>query len=154
MKISKKTLTALCIIVSILVLILFSVLWFNQKPNFSRYHSYAVITDNGDIPLTDERFQQVVQSYKNDETLQIASVERLLGKVYKTGYQIKLYKSDDMTGFYDTMYTGNSGVGDGSTTMCLWINDKCFMFDNSKTGRYVLNTIREAIDQPESEQEL
>lgn len=154
MKISRKAVVALCIIVPILTLVLLCVLWFNQKPNFSRYHSYAVITDNGDIPLTDERFQQVVQSYKNDETLQIASVERLLGKVYKTGYQIKLYKSDDMTGFYDTMYTGNSGVGDGSTTMCLWINDKCFMFDNSKTGRYVLNTIREAIDQPESEQEL
>lgn len=152
MKISKKAVAALCIIVPILSLVLLCVLWFNQKPNFSKYHSYAVVTDNGDIPLTDEQFQPVVQAYKNDKTLQIASVERFLGNTYKTGYQIKLYKTENMTGNYDTMYTGNSGTGDGSLTMCLWLNNTCFMFENSKTGRNVLNIVREAINQPESEQ--
>ena len=138
MKVSKKTAAALCIIVPILALVLFCAFWLNQKPNFSKYHSYAVETESDCIPLTDEQFDQVVQLYKNDETLQIASAERLFGNVYKTGYQIRLYRSDDMTGFYDIMYTGNSGKGDGSTTMCLWINNKCFMFENSKDRKSVV----------------
>lgn len=73
MKISQKTVVALCIIVPILTLVLIS--WFNQKPNFSRYHSYAVLNYDKDllefyeIPLTGEQFQQIVDIYSNDETL-------------------------------------------------------------------------------------
>ncbi|MCM1023416.1 MAG: hypothetical protein NC395_05080 [Prevotella sp.] len=155
MKISKKAIVTLCIIVPILALVLFCILWFNQKPDFSKYNSYAVVTDNGDIPLTDGQFRQVVQAYKNDGTLQIRGVlERMLEESNKAGYKIKLYKTADMAGNYDTMYTGNSGIGDGSLTMCLWINDTCFMFENSKTGMNVLNTVKEAIAQSESEREL
>ena len=90
MKISKKTVIALSIIVPILALVLFFVLWFNQKPNFSKYHSYAVITDNGIVSLNDEQFQQISQGYANEETIEY---NWLKSGGYGSGHKLILYKS-------------------------------------------------------------
>lgn len=155
MKISKKIVVALCIIVSILAIALLCVLWFNQKPNFSKYHSYAILTYDKDllefyeIPLTDEQFQQIVDIYTNDETL---FYDYWNAKHYlHDGAYIKLYKTNDMSGRCVYMQTG---YNDGKHEMCLWIGDKCFPFDNPDTATQVIDILREAFKQYESEQEL
>lgn len=145
MKISKKAVKALCIIVSILAIALFCVLWFNQKPNFSKYHSYAVVTDNGNIPLTDEQFQQIVQSYMSDDTLEY----RWLSPLGPSGHKLILFKSNDMSGNYVTMYTGVTDA-----VPCLYVDNRSFIFDSSKPIDIIEQIIQEATDQPESEQEL
>lgn len=145
MKISKKTVVAFCIIVPIFALILFSVLWFNQKPNFSKYHSYAVVTDNDNIPLTDEQFQQIVQSYMSDDTLEY----RWLSPLGPSGHKLILFKSNDMSGNYVTMYTGVTDA-----VPCLYVDNRSFIFDSSKPIDIIEQIIQEATDQPESEQEL
>ncbi len=143
MKISKKLAGDLCIIVSIILIVLGIVLWFNQKPNFSKYHSYAVVTDNGNIPLTDEQFQQIAQSYICEDTWEYR------WEVHENGYQLFLYKSDDMSGDYVTMYTG---VPYPMSYLC--IGNRCFIFDSSKPIDIAEQIIEEAIEQSESEQKL
>lgn len=143
MKISKKTAAALCIIVPIFALAL--VLRFNQKPNFSKYHSYAVVTDNGNIPLTDEQFQQIVQSYMSDDTLEY----RWLSPLGPSGHKLILFKSNDMSGNYVTMYTGVTDA-----VPCLYVNNRSFIFDSSKPIEIVEQIIQESTVRSESEQEL
>lgn len=143
MKISKKTAAALCIIVPIFALAL--VLRFNQKPNFSKYHSYAVVTDNGNIPLTDEQFQQIVQSYMSDDTLEY----RWLSPLGPGGHKLILFKSNDMSGNYVTMYTGVTDA-----VPCLYVNNRSFIFDSSKPIEIVEQIIQESTVRSESEQEL
>lgn len=116
------------------------------------YHSYAVVTENGDIPLTDEQFQRIVDVYKNDETLYYEWFEALGG-----GYKIKLYKTKDMSGEYASMYTG--GISDDKfLEINKKINDewhkKSWGYYKQDTARQVDAIIEEAIDQYESEQEL
>jgi|GEM_PF-2097775 len=143
MKISKKTAAALCIIVPIFALAL--VLRFNQKPNFSKYHSYAVVTDNGNIPLTDEQFQQIVQSYMSDDTLEY----RWLSPLGPSGHKLILFNSNDMSGNYVTMYTGVTDA-----VPCLYVNNRSFIFDSSKPIEIVEQIIQESTVRSESEQEL
>lgn len=145
MKISKKIVAALCIIVPVLALITGFILYTNQKPNFSKYHSYAVVTDNGDIPLTDEQFQQIVQSYMSDNTLEY----RWLSPIGPSGHKLILFKSNDMSGNYITMYTG---VADAVS--CLYVDNRSFIFDSSKPIDIVEQIIKETNDQSESEQEV
>ena len=147
MKISKKIVTSLCIIVSILAIALFCILWFNQKPNFSKYHSYAVVTDNGVVPLTDEQFQRIVDVYKNDETLYYEWFEAFFG-----GYDIHLYKTTDMSGEYDYMTTGNIEDRFLKIRGKTWY--KSWGYDKQDTARQINAIIEEAINQSESEQEL
>lgn len=149
MKIIKKAVVTLCIIVPILAVVLYCICWLNQKPIFSKYHSYAVITDNGDIPLTDEQFQRIVDVYKNDKTLYYEWFES-----FHAGYSIRLYKTKDMSGEYDYMTTGNIEdrfLNIGGKT---WDWDKAWGYDKQDTARQVDAIIEEAIDQYESEQEL
>lgn len=141
MKISKKTVVALCIIVPILEL----VLWHNQKPNFSKYHSYAVETKSGYIPLTDEQFQQIAQSYISEETLHYV----WFGHNGPAGNKLILFKSDDMSGNCVTMYTGGLGA-----VSSLYLGNRCFEFDSSKPINIAEKIIAEAFKQYESEQEL
>ncbi len=141
MKISKKAITALCIIVSILAIALFCILWFNQKPNFSKYHSYAVVTDNGIVPLTDEQFQQITQSYISED-LQHCWL------AHESGYRLILYKSNDMSGNCVNMYTG---VTYPVSYLC--IGNRCFVFDGNAPD-FAEQIIKEAIEQYESEQEV
>lgn len=145
MKVSKKTVIALCIIVPILILVLSCVLWLNQKPNFSKYHSYAVETESGIVPLTDEQFQQIVQSYMSDNTLEY----RWLSPLGPSGHKLILFKSNDMSGNYITMYTG---VADAVS--CLYVDNRSFIFDSSKPIDIVEQIIKEANDQSESEQKV
>lgn len=146
MKISKKTVAALCIIVSILALITGFILYTNQKPNFSKYHSYAVVTNNGDIPLTGEQFQRIVDVYENDDTLQYDWYDSCFA-----GCEIKLYKTKDISGEYDYMTTGDI------MDFYLVINDKAWKawtYNKQDTARQVNAIIEEAIEQYESEQEV
>lgn len=145
MKISKGLILDLCRIAAILVLILGIVLWFNQKPNFSKYHSYAVETESGYIPLTDEQFQQIAQSYISDDTLEYC----WLSKLGSAGYKLILFKSDDMSGNCVTMYTG---VPYPMSYLC--IGNRCFVFDGSKPIDIAEQIIEEAIERSESEQKL
>lgn len=149
MKISKKAIVTLCIIVSILAIVLFCVLWFNQKPNFSKYHSYAVVTENGDIPLTDGQFQKIAELYKNDETMYIAT---LFEDAHMEGYKLKLYKTADMSGNYLTVYTGSSAPITGITH--LKMGNKAFGYDEGRDNiaRQIETIIAGAIEQYESEQ--
>ncbi|MCM1329466.1 MAG: hypothetical protein NC253_08515 [Ruminococcus sp.] len=150
MKISKKAIVTLCIIVPILAI----VLWYYQKPNFSKYHSYAVVFHDEDletyidIPLTDEQFQKIAQGYINEKTLH---QDTIFERVWMAGYKIKLYKTKDMSGEYDVMWTG--GLGDNADA-CLWINDKCFNFNTSRPINNADKIIFELIKQYESEREL
>lgn len=151
MKISKKIVTTLCIIVPILALITGFILYTNQKPNFSKYHSYAVVTGNGDIPLTDEKFQRIVDVYKNDKTLYYDWFD----EARSYGYEIKLYKSTDMSGEYYSMTTGGT---DGlflrirrKTNNGYW--KKAWEYFEKDTMIHVCSIIEEAIEQYESEQE-
>ncbi len=146
MKISKKTVIALSIIVPILALVLFFVLWFNQKPNFSKYHSYAVITDNGIVSLNDEQFQQISQGYANEETIEY---NWLKSGGYGSGHKLILYKSYDMSGNCVTMYTGVS-----YPVSEMYLGGKCFVFDSSKPINIADEIIQEAIAQSESEREV
>ncbi|MBP1548509.1 MAG: hypothetical protein J6A05_00765, partial [Oscillospiraceae bacterium] len=98
MKTSRKIRVSFCIIVPILILVVACILYFNQKPNFSAYHSYSV---NG-IPITDEDFQRIVEVYENDKTLSNEWIE-----AFFAGYSIRLYRTDDMSGVYDYMTTGD-----------------------------------------------
>lgn len=155
MKINKKTVVTFCIIIPILAIALFCILWFNQKPNFSKYHSYALVTydkdslEFGEIPLTDEQFQQIVDIYTNDETL---CYEYWNAKHYlHDGASIKLYKTNDLSGRCVYMQTG---YNDGKHEMSLWIGDKCFPFDNPDTATQVIDILRKILRQSESEQKL
>ena len=141
MKISKKTVITLCIIVPILAL----VLWLNQKPNFSKYHSYAVETESGYIPLTDEQFQQIAQSYISDDTLEYC----WSSKLGPGGHKLILFKSYDMSGNCVNMYTGVS-----DPMPYLYIGNRSFFFDSGKPIDVAEQIIKEAIEQYESEQEL
>lgn len=141
MKISKGLILDLCRISAILILILCIVLWFNQKPNFSKYHSYAVETESGYIPLTDEQFQQITQNYISED-LQHCWL------AHKTGHRLILYKSDDMSGNCVNMYTG---VTYPISYLC--IDNRCFVFDGNAPD-VAEQIIEEAINQSESEQEL
>ena len=141
MKISKKTVIALCIIVPILAL----VLWLNQKPNFSKYHSYAVETESGYIPLTDEQFQQIAQSYISDDTLEYC----WSSKLGPGGHKLILFKSYDMSGNCVNMYTGVT-----YPVSYLYLGNRSFKFDSSKPIDVAEQIIEEAINQSESEQEL
>ena len=141
MKISKKTVITLCIIVPILAL----VLWLNQKPNFSKYHSYAVETESGYIPLTDEQFQQISQSYISEDTLEYC----WSSKIGPAGHKLILFKSYDMSGNCVTMYTGVS-----DPMPYLYIGNRSFFFDSGKPIDVAEQIIKEAIEQYESEQEL
>ena len=98
MKTSRKIIVSFCIIAFILIFVVGCILYFNQKPNFSVYHSYSV---NG-IPITDEDFQRIVEVYENDKTLSYDWFGDL-----SAGYHLRLYKTDDMSGKYDNMYTGD-----------------------------------------------
>ena len=155
MKISKGLILDLCKIAAILILILCIVLWYNQKPNFSKYHSYAVAIydkDLGDykqIPLTDEQFQQIANGYVNEETLRVRG---LLDDAQRNGFMLYLYKSDDMSGQPDAMWT--DALAGTYAEMCLFINDRAFRFDRSKPINIANKIIKEAIEQSESEQEV
>lgn len=145
MKISKKAVKALCIIVSILILIFGVYLWDNQKPNFSKYHSYAVETESGYIPLTDEQFQQISQSYISEDTLEYC----WSSKIGPAGHKLILFKSYDMSGNCVTMYTGVS-----DPMPYLYIGNRSFFFDSGKPIDIAEQIIKEAIEQYESEQEV
>lgn len=158
MKISKGLILNLCKIAAILILILCIVLWYNQKPNFSKYHSYVVALgydkDLGDrryIQLTDKQFQQIVDVYKNDKTLHYDK-----GSSGEYRYNIRLYKTADMTDEYDVMCT----CGDNANFLRIGRIDDFLLCIHWKTWRVEQDTarqvnaiIREAIDQYESEQE-
>lgn len=147
MKISKKTVVALCIIVSILALVAWFILYVSQQPNFSKYHSYAVVTENGDIALTDEQFQRVIDVYKNDKlTYNWLSVD-----AFPLGWEIHLYETNDLSGDYVIMRTGNKG---SSEEFCISVGDKYYFYEKGNNQNLVSEIIREAINQPESEQEL
>ena len=150
MKISKGLILDLCRIAAILMLILCIVLWFNQKPNFSKYHSYEVVTDNGDIPLTDEQFQKIVELYKNDETMQMVVWN---ANTYCQGYHLRLYKTADRSGDYLTVYTGSSAP---VTSVWLLMGNKWFRYDEGRGNvvGQIEAIIEEAIEQSESEREL
>lgn len=137
MKISKGLILDLCRISAILILILCIVLWYNQKPNFSKYHSYAVVTDNGIVPLTDEQFQQIAQSYISEDTLEY----RLSSKIGPAGHKLILFKSDDMSGNCVTMYTGVS-----YPISYLYVGNRRFVFDSSKPIDVAEQIIEEAIE--------
>ena len=145
MKISKSLILDLCRIAAILILILCIVLWFNQKPNFSKYHSYAVETESGYIPLTDEQFQQISQSYISEDTLEYC----WSSKIGPAGHKLILFKSYDMSGNCVTMYTGVS-----DPMPYLYIGNRSFFFDSGKPIDVAEQIIKEAIEQYESEQEL
>ncbi|MBD5140694.1 MAG: hypothetical protein HDT25_04680 [Ruminococcus sp.] len=143
MKICKKTLIALCIILPILVFAAGFILYVNQQPNFSKYHSYSVVTDNGGITLTDEQFKQIVDIYKNDKTSYRAWG---FDNHYMSGYDIKLYETDDMSGDFVYMITGSNGKGGNENGMALWIGHDCFPFENPNTANMVNDIIEEAIN--------
>lgn len=136
MKTSRKMRVAFCIIVPILILVVGCILYFNQKPNFSAYHSYSV---NG-IPITDEDFQRIAEVYENDKTLSYDC----FGELY-AGYNLILYKTDDMSGKYDTMYTGD--IIDTSLVM----DGKWWTYYNQDTARQVNAIIEEIIEKSEKE---
>ena len=156
MKIRKKTVVTFCIIIPILAIVLYVFFLFTQKPDFSKYHSYEVITLHDDIPLTDEQFQRIVNVYENDETLHFVT------SAPSAGYLIKLYETDDMSGEYDIMSTGGDR-GDGSLYLIIDRGKnnnpqyKLWEYKNPDTMKHVKAIIKEAeeaIDQSESEQEL
>ena len=110
MKIDRKIIRKLHINVPGMLLVLVVLggfLWLNQKPDFSEYHSYAVVGmyfkdyNGGKVPLTEEQFQRITEVYKNDETLYYEWFEP-----FWDGYEIHLYKTTDMSGQFDIMYTG------------------------------------------------
>ena len=145
MKISKGLILDLCRIAAILIFILCIVLWYNQKPNFSKYHSYAVVTDNGIVPLTDEQFQQIAQSYIGEDTLEYC----WSSKIGPAGHKLILFKSYDMSGNCVTMYTGVS-----YPIPYLYVGNRSFKFDSSKPIDVAEQIIEEVINQFESEQEV
>lgn len=139
MKVSKKMAAALCIIVPILAI----VLWSNQKPNFSKYHSYAVETESGYVPLTDEQFRQIAQNYINEDSLEYS----WSSKIGPAGHKLILFKSYDMSGNCVTMYTGVN-----YPFSYLDIGNRSFVFDSSNPIDAAEQTIEKAIEQYESEQ--
>lgn len=145
MKVSKKTVITLCIIVPILALVLFCVLRLNQKPNFSKYHSYAVETESGYVPLTDEQFRQIAHSYINEDSLEY----RWSSKIGPAGHKLILFKSYDMSGNCVTMYTGVN-----YPFSYLDIGNRSFVFDSSNPIDTAEQIIEEAIDQYESGQKV
>ena len=151
MKISRKKVVALCIIIPVIALVILLVLYFD-KPHFSKYKSYSVITKNGDIPLTDEQFQRIIQVYEND-TLHYGWFDSFSG-----GGKIKLYKSGDMSGEYDLMVTGTIMdfylmIGTPRNDDSGIYNWKAYYYDKQDTARQVFAIIDEAIAQYKSEQE-
>lgn len=146
MNISIKKITVWCIIILIIAFSVCRIIYI-QKPHFSRYKSYTVVTDNGEIPLTDEQFQQIVQIYKNDEELH----HEPFADSYIVGYKLHLYYSDDMSGKYVGMCPGR--IGDRSE-MYLHLDGKDYSYNKSDTVRQVNAIISEAISQYETEQEV
>lgn len=160
MKISKKTVVTLCIIITIITIlsyVLIVVLWINQKPNFSKYHSYVVVLGydkdlgNRYVQLTDKQFQQIVDVYKNDKTLNyefegFSGGERM--------YDIRLYKTSDMTGKFDIMVTCDDNSNFlkieriNEFLLCIFGS---YWYIEQDTARQVNAIIEEAIEQSESE---
>lgn len=146
MKISKKAVVELCIIVPIAALIIGFILYAAQQPNFSKYHSYTVVTDNGDIPLTEEQFQRIVNVYENDEL----QYNWLSYDFTPRGWEIHLYETDDLRGDYVVMRTGNKG---DEREFCIGVGDKVYSYKRGNNSNSVNEIIFEAIEQYESEQE-
>lgn len=136
MKKHKKLKVTICIIVPILILVVACILYFNQKPNFSAYHSYSV----DGIPITDEDFQRIVEVYENDKTLSYDWFGDL-----SAGYHLRLYKTDDMSGKYDNMYTGDI------IDTYLEMDGKWWTYHNQDTARQVNAIIEEIIEKSEKE---
>lgn len=166
MKVSKKTAAALCIIAIFLTLavpcVLF-LLWINQKPNFSQYHSYELKIgfdkDSGKdiyMQLTDEQFQRIVDMYENDENLYYEWRGKSSG-VHK--YHIYLYKTADMTGEADSMWMCSDDYNflkiyrsDAFVNyFLLWGSTESWHIEQS-TSKQVNAVIKEFIDQYEREQ--
>lgn len=160
MKISKKTVVTLCIIITIITIlsyVLIIVLWINQKPNFSKYHSYVVVLGydkdlgNRYVQLTDKQFQQIVDVYKNDKTLHY----EFEGSSGVHRYNIRLYKTADMTGKFDIMVTCDDNSNflkiERINEFLLCIFGK-YWYIEQDTARQVNAIIEEAIEQYESEQ--
>ena len=157
MKISRKKIVVLCIIIPIVVFLVLQIIYI-QKPHFSKYKSYVVMTHSGEeIPITDEQFQKIVQVYENDKTLNLGHYP-FSRDGQQGGYTLKLYKSIDLNGDFTYMYTGTNGKGGDPYTMCLWIGNtseyKYYPYSNPQTGDNVMTIVREAISQYENEQEV
>lgn len=162
MKISKKTVIKLCIIIPILAIVLWLLvifLWINQKPNFSKYHSYVVqfydknLGDDRYIQLTDKQFQQIVDVYKNDKTLHYEFEGSPGGERM---YNIRLYKTADMTGkcdFLETCDDNSNFLKISRINYFLLCNFGKYWYIERDTARQVNAIIKEAIEQYESEQE-
>ena len=136
MKKHKKLKVTIYIIVPILILVVACILYFNQKPNFSVYHSYSV----DGIPITDEDFQRIVDVYENDKTLSYWWYDAL-----PTGYDLRLYRMEDMSGECDYMCTGDI------IDMYLVMDGKSWAYDNQDTARQVNAIIEEIIEKSEKE---
>ena len=156
MKVSRKKTAALCIIIPMIALVILFLVWylFFGKPDFSKYKSYSVVYDyrQKELQLTDEQFQRIIQVYEND-TLHYGLYDSFTGS-----YEMRLYKSNDMSGEYDLMETGSI------VDFCLLIgthkNDdsgvrdwKAYYYYKQDTTSQVCAIIREAIEEAESEQE-
>lgn len=136
MKTSRKIRVSFCIIAFILIFVVGCILYFNQKPNFSAYHSYSV----DGIPITDEDFQRIVDVYENDKTLSYWWYDAL-----PTGYDLRLYRTEDMSGECDYMCTGDI------IDMWLVMDGKGWTYDNQNTARQVNAIIEEIIEKSEKE---
>lgn len=105
-----------------------------------------------EIPITDEQFQRIVDVYENDETLYYELFE-----AFRDGFTIRLYKTKDMSGKYDIMWTGGRESYvlkiDRQNNNGTW-SEKAWRYKNKDTMNQVTEFIFELIDQSESEQEL
>ncbi len=154
MKINREMIRNICtnVFKTLLILgalvVLAGFLWVNQKPNFSKYHSYAIAGDGGNVPLTDEQFQRIVEAYENDEMHYMIFSDRVCA-----GYEIYLYKTKDMSGQYDVLRTGDlqtNFIMIYRKTINGDISCKSFEYENSgeeNTFRQVQAVIREAINE-------
>lgn len=164
MKFNIKTIVALCITVFTFVLALscvIFVLWINQKPNFSKYHSYKVVLgydknlgSTGYMQLTDEQFQRIADIYNDDETLCYKWFGDFSGE---HSYDIILYKAADMTGksvimqtYCDNVDFFTIGKSNDFLVVYFW---KAWRIEQD-TSKQVNAVIKELIEQYESGREV
>ncbi|MDE7293619.1 MAG: hypothetical protein K2N72_04260 [Oscillospiraceae bacterium] len=161
MKINREMIRKLRIIVPktlLILVVLGGFLWFNQKPNFSKYHSYVVETFDGDkIQLTDEQFQRIIEAYGDD--IKYMPDWAFEHGTPREGRRIELYKTTDMSGECDIMYTGVIFFEDRDDRALVigrkkfngdysW---KAWYYEKQTTIRKVLAVVDEAINEAEGE---
>lgn len=129
-------------------------LCYNPKPNFSKYHSYVVERFDGDrVPLSGEQFQRIIEAYGDDiDYMPDWAFEH---RTPLEGYRIELYKTTDMSGECDIMYTGII-ILDPSDEYALSIGRKksngdyswkSWEYEKQTTSRKVIAIVEEAINE-------